>query len=117
MLNSDCPLLTGQGYVAEVTVPYPLPANKTCATFQSNPSLGGGRSNELRFEDTKSSDDTFFQTPKDYNIVLTNVSAIVHYGHRETAQTATAPSRSHPARTRRRPRATPRSGSPLAPVR
>ena len=41
--DPDRPLVTGQVYNADVTVPYPLPANKTRSTFKSNSSLGRRR--------------------------------------------------------------------------
>ena len=70
--NPDRPLVTGQVYNADMTVPYTLPDNKTRSTIKSNSSLNGGGFNELRFEDKKGSEEVFFQAQKDYNVVVLN---------------------------------------------
>ncbi len=70
--NPDRPLVTGQVYNADVTVPYTLPDNKTRSTIKTNSSTGGGGFNELRFEDKKGSEEVFFQAQKDYNLVVLN---------------------------------------------
>ena len=70
--NPDRPLVTGQVYNADMTVPYALPENKTRSTIKSNSSLGGSGFNELRFEDKKDSEEVFFQAQKDYNAVVLN---------------------------------------------
>ena len=70
--NPDRPLVTGQVYNADMTVPYPLPDNATRSTIKSNSSLNGGGFNELRFTDTKSSEEVFFQAQKDLNIKVLN---------------------------------------------
>ena len=70
--NPDRPLVTGQVYNADVTVPYTLPDNKTRTTIKTNSSLNGGGFNELRFEDKKDSEEVFFQAQKDFNEVVLN---------------------------------------------
>ncbi len=70
--NPDRPLVTGQVYNADMTVPYTLPDNKTRSTIKSNSSLNGGGFNELRFEDKKGSEEVFFQAQKDYNVTVLN---------------------------------------------
>ena len=70
--NPDRPLVTGQVYNADMTVPYALPDNRTRSTIKSNSSLGGGGFNELRFEDKKGSEEVFFQAQKDYNVTVLN---------------------------------------------
>ena len=70
--NPDRPLITGIVYNATQTVPYPLPDKKVVTTFKSNSSKGGGGSNELRFDDTKSNEEVFFQAQYNYNKVVLN---------------------------------------------
>ena len=68
--NPDRPIVTGQVYNADMTVPYTLPDNKTRSTIKSNSSLNGGGFNELRFEDLKDSEEIFLQAQKDFNTVV-----------------------------------------------
>lgn len=70
--NPDRPLVTGQVYNADMTVPYGLPDNKTRSTIKSNSSLNGGGFNEFRFEDKKGSEEVFFQAQKDFNETILN---------------------------------------------
>ncbi len=70
--NPDRPLVTGVVYNATQTVPYPLPDKKVVSTFKTNSSKGGGGSNELRFDDTKGSEEVFFQAQYNYNKVVLN---------------------------------------------
>ena len=70
--NPDRPLVTGQVYNADMTVPYTLPDNKTRSTIKSNSSLNGGGFNEFRFEDLKDSEEVFLQAQKDFNVVVLN---------------------------------------------
>ena len=70
--NPDRPLVTGQVYNADMTVPYGLPDNKTRSTIKSNSSVGGGGFNEFRFEDKKDAEEVFFQAQKDFNEVILN---------------------------------------------
>ncbi len=68
--NPDRPLVTGAVYNATQTVPYPLPGKKVVSVFKSNSSKGGGGSNELRFDDTKGTEEVFFNAQYDYNKVV-----------------------------------------------
>ncbi len=68
--NPDRPLVTGVVYNATQTVPYPLPGKKVISTFKTNSSKGGGGFNELRFDDTKGTEEIFFHAQYDYNKVV-----------------------------------------------
>ena len=85
--NPDRPIVTGCVYNATNTVPYPLPANATRSTIKSNSSLGGGGSNELRFEDKKGSEEVMFHAQYDYNkTVLHNETVTITQDHTTTVQ-------------------------------
>jgi type VI secretion system secreted protein VgrG len=85
--NPDRPIITGTVYNANNTVPYPLPANATRSTIKSNSSLGGGGSNELRFEDKKGSEEVMFHAQYDYNkTVLHNETVTITQDHTTTVQ-------------------------------
>ena len=85
--NPDRPIITGCVYNANNTVPYPLPDNATRSTVKSNSSLGGGGSNELRFEDKKGSEEVMFHAQYDYNkTVLHNETATITQDHTTTVQ-------------------------------
>jgi type VI secretion system secreted protein VgrG len=85
--NPDRPIITGTVYNANNTVPYPLPDNATRSTIKSNSSLGGGGSNELRFEDKKGSEEVMFHAQYDYNkTVLHNETATITQDHTTTVQ-------------------------------
>ncbi|MBI9090635.1 MAG: type VI secretion system tip protein VgrG [Desulfobacterium sp.] len=70
--NPDRPIITGRVYHGNNMPPYPLPANKTRSTIKSNSSLGGGGSNEFRFEDKKGDEEIYLHGQKDWNIVIEN---------------------------------------------
>ena len=70
--DPDHPIVIGSVYNATNTVPYTLPDNKTRSTLKSNSSLGGGGSNELRFEDKKGSEEVFLHAQKDYTKTVLN---------------------------------------------
>ncbi len=70
--DPDRPIITGRVYHGNNTPPYPLPANKTRSTIKSNSSIGGGGSNEFRFEDKKSEEEIYLHGQKDWNIVIEN---------------------------------------------
>jgi len=70
--NPDRPLVTGIVYNATQTVPYTLPDKKVITTFKSNSSKGGGGSNELRFDDTKGSEEVFLQAQYNYTKKVLN---------------------------------------------
>ena len=70
--DPDRPVITGRVYHANNMPPYGLPSEKTKSTIKSNSSLGGGGSNEFRFEDKKGSEEIFLHGQKDWTIVIEN---------------------------------------------
>jgi len=70
--DPDQPIITGRVYNGENKTPYTLPADKTKTTIKSNSSIGGGGSNELRFEDKKGSEEVFIHAQKDQNNIVLN---------------------------------------------
>ncbi|MFK7989952.1 MAG: type VI secretion system Vgr family protein [Sandaracinaceae bacterium] len=78
--DPDRPLVTGSVYNANNLPPYPLPDEKTKSTIKSNSTIGGGGSNELRFEDKASSEEIYTHAEKDYNEVVENDhNTLVHH--------------------------------------
>ncbi|MEW6381909.1 MAG: type VI secretion system tip protein TssI/VgrG [bacterium] len=75
--DPDQPIITGRVYHGINMPPYALPAEKTKSTIKSDSSLGGGGSNELRFEDKKGEEEIFIHAEKDENIVVKNDQTIV----------------------------------------
>jgi len=70
--DPDQPIITGRVYNGENPVPYSLPADKTKSTIKSDSSLGGGGSNELRFEDAAGSEEIYLHGQKDWTIAIDN---------------------------------------------
>ena len=70
--NPDRPIITGRVYHGTNPPPYTLPAEKTKSTIQSNSSLGGGGSNEIRFEDKKGSEEIYLHGQKNWTIAINN---------------------------------------------
>lgn len=70
--DPDRPIITGRVYHANNMPPYGLPGEKTKSTLKSNSSLGGGGSNEFRFEDKKGSEEIFLHGQKDWTIAIEN---------------------------------------------
>ncbi len=70
--DPDQPIVTGAVYNADNQPPYALPGSKTQSGLKSNSSLGGGGSNELRFEDAKGSEHVYLHGQKDWEIVIEN---------------------------------------------
>jgi len=70
--DPDRPLITGRVYNGDNTHPYDLPGDKTRSTIKSDSSLGGGGSNELRFEDAAGSEEVYLHSQKDWTIVTEN---------------------------------------------
>ena len=70
--DPDRPLITGAVYNSEQAVPYKLPDEQTKSTVKTNSSKGGGGFNEIRFEDKKDSEGSYFHAQKDHNIVVEN---------------------------------------------
>ncbi|SAL76901.1 Rhs element Vgr protein [Caballeronia choica] len=76
--DPDRPLVTGSVYNANTMPPYELPANSALSTLKSNSTQGGGGYNEVRFDDTKGSEQWFQHAEKDHeswikNDALTNI--------------------------------------------
>ena len=70
--DPDRPIITGRVYHAQNVPPYPLPGEKTKSTIKSNSTVGGGGSNEIRFEDKKGSEEVYTHAQKDQNEVIDN---------------------------------------------
>ena len=70
--DPDHPLITGSVYDSSNMPPYPLPADMNKSTIKSNSTKGGGGFNELRFDDTKGSEEIYLQGQKDWNILIKN---------------------------------------------
>lgn len=83
--DPDRPIVTGCVYNGANPTPYTLPDEKTKSTIKTNSSLGGGGSNELRFEDKKGSEEIYIHAQKDFNEVVENN----HSTHVKNCQTNT----------------------------
>ena len=70
--NPDRPLVIGAVYNGVNVTGYALPDNKTRSYLKTNTSTGGGGSNELRFEDKKSSEEIYIHAQKDLNTIVEN---------------------------------------------
>lgn len=83
--DPDRPIITGRVYHGNNKPPYDLPGEKTKSTIKSDSSLGGGGSNEFRFEDKKGSEEIFLHGQKDWTIAIENDKNQT-VGHDETLQ-------------------------------
>lgn len=70
--DPDRPIITGRVYNGENMPPYALPDDKTKSTIKSDSSLGGGGSNEIRFEDSKGNEEIYVHAQKDMNEKIEN---------------------------------------------
>jgi len=70
--DPDRPIITGRVYHGINSPPYPLPDEKTKSTIKSDSSLGGGGSNEIRFEDKKGEEEIYLHGQKDWTIAIEN---------------------------------------------
>ncbi len=70
--DPDKPIITGRVYNNDQMPPYPLPDEKTKSTIKTNSSIGGGGTNEIRFEDKKDSEQLLIQAQRQMD---TNVKA------------------------------------------
>ncbi|MBW2737600.1 MAG: type VI secretion system tip protein VgrG, partial [Deltaproteobacteria bacterium] len=70
--DPDRPIITGRVYHGTNTPPYSLPDEKTKSTIKSDSSLGGGGSNEIRFEDKKGEEEIYLHGQKDWTIAIEN---------------------------------------------
>jgi len=70
--DPDRPIITGRVYHGTNKPPYDLPGEKTKSTIKSDCSIGGGGSNEFRFEDKKGSEEIYIHGQKDWTIAIDN---------------------------------------------
>jgi type VI secretion system secreted protein VgrG len=70
--DPDKPIITGRVYNGESMPPYTLPDDKTKSTIKSDSTLGGGGSNEIRFEDSKGNEEFYAHAQKDMNEKIEN---------------------------------------------
>ena len=70
--NPDRPLVTGCVYNGDNAPPFALPDSKTQSGWRTNSSLGGGGSNEFRFEDAAGSEEVYLHAQKDWNNKVEN---------------------------------------------
>jgi type VI secretion system secreted protein VgrG len=69
--DPDRPIVIGCVYNGDIMPPYPLPEGKSRTTMKSDSTPGGGGFNEVRFEDSKGSEEIFIHAQKDmYTKVL-----------------------------------------------
>ena len=70
--DPDRPIITGRVYHGTNNPPYSLPDEKTKSTIKSDSSLGGGGSNEIRFEDKKGEEEIYLHGQKNWTIMIEN---------------------------------------------
>jgi type VI secretion system secreted protein VgrG len=73
--DPDRPLVLGAIYNGGNPTPIALPGDKTKSTLRSDSSLGGGGSNELRFEDRKDAEEVHLHAQKDHLVAVENDEA------------------------------------------
>ncbi|MBN1508263.1 MAG: type VI secretion system tip protein VgrG [Sedimentisphaerales bacterium] len=83
--DPDHPIITGRVYNGQAKPPYDLPASKTMSTLKSNSTLGGGGSNEIRFEDKKGAEQLYVHAQKNEDIVVEDCKT-ESVGNNETIQ-------------------------------
>lgn len=70
--DPDKPIVTGTVYNGSQKVPYKLPSKKNISTFKTRSTKKGKAGNELRFDDTKDSEEIYIHAQKDMNQVIEN---------------------------------------------
>jgi len=70
--DPDRPLITGSVYNADQTVPYALPGLENLSAIKSDSTKGSGGFNEIRFDDTKGSEDIFIHAEKNIDVRVKN---------------------------------------------
>jgi type VI secretion system secreted protein VgrG len=68
----DLPFVTARVYNALTPPPYALPAGAARSAIQTATTPGGGSSNEMRFDDTKGSEEMFINGSKDASVTVNN---------------------------------------------
>lgn len=70
--DPDRPIITGTVYNAIQTVPYQLPSDMNKSTILTRSTKKGSAGNEIRFDDTKDSEELYVHAQKDMNTVVEN---------------------------------------------
>ena len=70
--NPDRPIVIGTVYNATQTVPYSLPQDKNKSTIQTRSVKNGTAGNEIRFDDTKDSEELYIHAQKDQKLSVEN---------------------------------------------
>jgi type VI secretion system secreted protein VgrG len=70
--DPDRPVVIGSVYNGTNKPPYSLPGNATQSGVKSRSSMHGTSGNEIRFEDSKGSEQLVFQAEKDHQVVVKN---------------------------------------------
>ncbi len=70
--DPDQPVIIGRLYNADQRPPYELPAEKTKSVIKTNSTVGGGGSNEIRFEDLKDREQLLLHAQKNLHIRVRN---------------------------------------------
>jgi type VI secretion system secreted protein VgrG len=70
--DADQPMVMSRLYNTLTPPPYALPAGKARGAVQTATTPGGGSSNELRMDDSKGSEEMFFNASKDASIDVVN---------------------------------------------
>jgi len=66
--SPDKPIITGRVWNQNNMPAYELPGEKTKSYIKTNSSMGGGGTNEIRFEDLKGSEQVLINAQKDFHI-------------------------------------------------
>jgi type VI secretion system secreted protein VgrG len=74
--DADRPFVVEHLYDGKQRVPYALPGNKTRTAWQTATTPGDGSSNEVRFEDTKGSEEMFINASKDMSATIGDNSEV-----------------------------------------
>jgi len=70
--DTDLPFVTARVYNALTPPPYALPGGAARSSIQTATTPGGGTSNEMRFDDTKGSEEMFINASKDTSVTVNN---------------------------------------------
>jgi type VI secretion system secreted protein VgrG len=70
--NPDRPIVIGTVYNANQTAPYSLPGEQNMSTIMTRSTKQGQAGNEIRFNDTKDTEELYIHAQKDLNIKVEN---------------------------------------------